>query len=71
MNSYILKLVDTVCVRITTNPFAYSILSGTSLWYAIQNNKYQHIPLELLIPIFYSGYQAFKNKETIKQFIYS
>ena len=69
MNPNILKLVDTVRVHITSSPIVSSFMAGTGLAYSIENNKYHHIPLVLVTPILYSGYQVYKNKEIIKKFI--
>jgi len=42
-----------------------SFLLGSGLCYSIQNEKYWHIPLVLICPTAYTGYQIYKNKDEI------
>ena len=42
-----------------------SILCGAGLNYAVDAEKYLHIPLVVLFPSAYAGYHAYKNKDRI------
>jgi hypothetical protein len=42
-----------------------SLLAGAALCYAIQDRKYIHIPIILIFPSAYTGYQVFNHKEKI------
>ena len=42
-----------------------NILSGAGLCYAVQNKKYEEIPLTILFPSVYAGYHVYKNKEAV------
>ena len=56
-------------IRIFINRFsniAHNLLFGAGLAFTIENEKYHHIPLVLLFPGVYAGYQAWKNKLYIK-----
>jgi hypothetical protein len=46
-----------------------NILLGLSLGYAVQNEKYYHIPIIFFVPSIYTGYQVFKKKEDIIRYI--
>ena len=46
-----------------------NILLGLSLGYAVQNEKYFHIPVIFFVPSIYTGYQIFKRKEDIIKYI--
>jgi len=47
-----------------------NILLGAGLSYSIQNEKYLHIPVVLLAPSIYTGYQMYKNKDKIAKWLY-
>ena len=49
--------------------FQRSILLGMGLSYAIETEKYLHIPLTILFPSAYAGYQAYKNRDDIVRWI--
>ena len=51
-----------------TGPVRNLILGG-ALCYAVQNERYSHIPLILLTPSIYAGYQLFENKAIVLKFI--
>ena len=42
-----------------------NFLMGGSLCYAIQNEKYWEIPVLFFFPSIYSGFYAFKNRDSI------
>jgi len=46
-----------------------NILAGSGLCYAVQNKKYEEIPLTLFVPSVYAGYHVYKNKEEVVQWI--
>lgn len=46
-----------------------NILLGLSLGYAVQNEKYYHIPIIFFVPSIYTGYQVFQNKEILISYI--
>lgn len=42
-----------------------NLLAGATLCYAIDNEKYIHIPLAIIFPSIYAGYHLFKNKDEV------
>jgi hypothetical protein len=46
-----------------------NLLAGAGLCYAVQNKKYEEIPLTLFVPSVYAGYHVYKNKEDVVQWI--
>jgi hypothetical protein len=46
-----------------------NILSGAGLCYALQNKKYEEIPLTLVFPSVYTGYHVYKNKEDVVRWV--
>jgi hypothetical protein len=42
-----------------------NFLCGLGLAYAVSNEKYAHIPLIVVVPSVYTGYQAYMNREEI------
>jgi hypothetical protein len=46
-----------------------SILCGAGLNYAVDAEKYLHIPLVVLFPSAYAGYHTYKNKDRIMWWI--
>jgi hypothetical protein len=46
-----------------------SMLLGAGMCYAIDREKYTHIPLVLFIPSAYVGYQLYSNKEAVVRFV--
>ena len=46
-----------------------NILAGMGLCYAIENQKYLHVPLTIFFPSIYAGYHLYKNKKNIIQLI--
>jgi hypothetical protein len=46
-----------------------NILLGLSLGYAVQNEKYYHIPIIFFVPSIYTGYQVFQKKDNLISYI--
>jgi hypothetical protein len=42
-----------------------NFMLGAGLCYAIENEKYLHLPLVVLFPSIYAGYQSYNNKDHI------
>jgi hypothetical protein len=42
-----------------------SLLAGAGLCYAIHKREYLHVPLVLIFPSAYAGYQLFNHKDSI------
>ena len=63
------QFISQTITRVIPNEVISSFLLGSGLSYAIQNEKYMHIPLVLLFPTAYTGYHVYKNKESITQYI--
>ena len=45
-----------------------SIILGAGLAYAVEQEKYTHIPIVIVLPTVYAGYQAYMNKNSIFTF---
>lgn len=45
-----------------------SLLLGAGFAYAINEEKYHHVPLTLVFPSVYAGYQSYKNRDAIINF---
>ena len=48
-----------------------SLLGGAGLCYAINKREYLHVPLVLIFPSAYAGYQLFSNKDSVADWILS
>ena len=46
-----------------------SIVMGAGICYAIEENKYWHLPITFLFPSVYAGYQAYKHRGLVKKFV--
>jgi hypothetical protein len=46
-----------------------SILAGAGFCYAIEEDKFWHLPVTFLFPSMYAGYQGYKNREQILNFM--
>ena len=44
-----------------------NMLCGGSIAYAIAEEKYMHLPMAVLFPSIYTGYQAYSNRAAILQ----
>lgn len=60
--------VQAIVVSAFTGPVRNLFLGG-SLCYAVQQEKYWHIPVLLLFPSVYAGYNLFKNKTELLNFV--
>lgn len=45
-----------------------NFMLGSGLCYAIQNERYLHVPLVVLFPSIYAGYHSYQNKEHILRY---
>lgn len=64
------KLVDPV--KYITNYHLGSIrnvLLGAGLCYAVQNEKYTHVPIIIFAPSIYAGYNLFENKDDVVKWL--
>ena len=53
-------------IRIFVNRFSnlpYNLVFGAGLAWAIENETYSHIPVVLIFPGSYAGYQLWKNRD--------
>ena len=57
--------VQNIAIQHFVHGTTRNILAGAGLSYAIQTEKYHHVPLTIIFPSIYCGYHLFKNKETI------
>ena len=64
------QFINQTIRRVTPIGTFSSFLLGSGLCYSIQTKQYWDIPLVLLFPTAYSGYQVYKNKDTILYDIY-
>jgi hypothetical protein len=46
-----------------------NVLLGSGLAYAVQNEFYSHVPVIVLFPSVYAGYQMYSNKDNIVSWI--
>jgi hypothetical protein len=46
-----------------------NLFAGAGLCYALQNKKYEEIPLALVVPSVYVGYHVYKNKEDVVRWV--
>lgn len=46
-----------------------NVMMGAGMAYAIEKEKFWHLPFVFLIPSPYAGYQAYKNRSSIKEYI--
>jgi hypothetical protein len=58
------KVITNYVVGSTRN-----ILLGSGLAYAMQNEFYLHVPVIVVFPSIYAGYQMFSNKDNIISWI--
>ena len=63
-------IINQIIPRVTPNGILSSFLLGVGLSYSIETENYSHIPVVLLFPTAYSGYQVYKNKDIILYNIY-
>ena len=48
---------------------ARNIFLGANLCHAMENENYTHIPIILVLPSIYTGYNTYKNKDTIINYL--
>ena len=48
---------------------ARNVMLGGGLAYAFSEEKYLHTPVVIVFPSIYAGYQAFKNRSRIAEFV--
>ena len=58
------KVITNYVVGTTRN-----VLLGSGLAYAMQNEFYLHVPVIVIFPSIYTGYQMYSNKENIISWI--
>ena len=46
-----------------------NVLAGAGISYALEHQKYVELPLVILFPSIYAGYNVYKNKEGVVQWI--
>jgi hypothetical protein len=46
-----------------------NILLGAGICYAIEQDKYWHIPFAFIFPSVYAGYQGYKCRDAVRSFI--
>ena len=46
-----------------------NVLLGAGLCYAIEKENYWHLPVAVVFPSIYAGYQVFQNRDILKQWI--
>jgi uncharacterized membrane protein YeiH len=64
------KLVDPI--KFITNYHLGSIrnvLLGAGLCYAVQNEKYIHLPIIFFVPSIYAGYNLYENKDEVVKWL--
>ena len=64
------KLVDPI--KFITNYHLGSIrnvLLGAGLCYAVQNEKYIHLPIIFFVPSIYAGYNLYENKDDVVKWL--
>ena len=61
--------VEAIARTLNVNHFTSfrNILCGAGIAYAVAEEKYTHLPLAVLIPSIYAGYQAYSNRAAIIQ----
>jgi hypothetical protein len=64
LNSESTKVITNYVVGSTRN-----ILLGGGLAYAMQNEFYLHVPVIVIFPSIYAGYQMYNNKDNIISWI--
>ena len=48
---------------------ARNVMCGAGMAWAIEKEKYWHLPVAFVFPSIYVGYQGYKNRETMKNFL--
>jgi hypothetical protein len=68
-----MRMKDVVTKNMNFTHFtpARNVMMGAGLAYAFGEEKYLHVPVILLVPSVYAGYQAFKNRAKAGDFVRS
>lgn len=61
--------VATKHLNVTTWTPARNVMLGGGLAFAFNEEKYWHTPAVVIFPSIYAGYQAFKNRSRIAEFV--
>ncbi len=70
MNSQeVIKFINQIPSSFRVRTWVSSFFLGAGLCYSIENQKYLHIPIVCIAPTAYSGYQLFKNRIEVKNYI--
>lgn len=56
-------------LNVTTWTPARNVMLGGGLAFAFNEEKYLHTPVVFLFPSVYAGYQAFKNRSRVAEFV--
>lgn len=51
--------------------FVRNFTLGAGMAWAISQEKYWHLPFIFFIPSPYAGYQAFKHRDAVREFVYA
>ena len=46
-----------------------NLLLGAGLCFAVQNERYIHLPVIILVPSIYAGYNLFENKDNVVKWL--
>jgi hypothetical protein len=46
-----------------------NLLLGAGLCFAVQNERYIHLPVIVLVPSIYAGYNLFENKDNVVKWL--
>lgn len=67
MNSLI-TAAQTPAVRVLLFGPVRNILAGAGIAYAIEKEKYWHLPITFFVPSIYAGYHTYKNRRDVVKF---
>ncbi len=66
---YLKELLTNGRVAVQHFTWQRNFICGAGLAYACANEKYWHLPVAWLAPSMYVGYQAFKGRDQVRDFI--
>lgn len=61
--------IQTIAMQHFVFSTSRNVLAGAGICYALQNQKYIELPLTIVFPSVYAGYQLYNNKEKVAQWI--
>jgi intracellular septation protein A len=61
--------IATKHLNVTTWTPARNVMLGGGLAYTFSEEKYLHTPVVVVFPSVYAGYQAFKNRSRVAEFV--